>query len=138
LLNFIVNKIVKKSQESKIWIQVKEGKKMQESEDPYSRYYVQRAGHFFSKSTKILNIFSKYFTLCNLTLTKSKSEREIFLFVDVMDILLSEKNDKDIIINLKKNNLTITTSERILLISDLLYMKVQNSLPYSQIKLEEN
>ena len=91
-----------------------------------ARYYVIKTSGIFTKNSRILEIHDEGLIFLNLNFSKSSKgkDTEVSFFHDSLEIALSDRNDKDILVKTPKQNYTLACTERLRLITDLLYYKV--------------
>lgn len=87
------------------------------------RYYIRISG-IFSKSNRILHIHEQGITFTSTVSPKLAKEKENYLFKDIGEIIISDRNDKDFILKIGKQSLSITCSDRLNILTDLDYYKV--------------
>ncbi len=91
-----------------------------------SRYYVIKTDGIFSKNPRFLNIHEQGLEFRNLNYAKAGKGAELCLFRDLTEVLLSDRNEKDLVIKTGKQSCTLACGDRTNLLTDLLLYKVSS------------
>jgi len=89
----------------------------------HKRYYVIKTDGIFSKSPKLLHICQNGLEFKSINYSKPNKTPEIFFFKELNEISIISSSNNDLLIKIGKNQFTLTCTDRLNLLIDILFYK---------------
>lgn len=98
-----------------------------------TQYYVFKSAGLFYRGNKVLQIYDRGIVFLTPGASRSEKEEECFLYP--YEIIIPEKIDSEIYIKTAKQYFTLSTTNRLSLITDLYYFHVQYILKLKRCRM---